>query len=136
MGEFPEESNFPAILHSSKLSAILPLYRMDMNAIQTNHPPTNARNKRALVDKHETIGESRKRHAGTVLYGTSPTYSTASATPIHMGGPYFDSSARMGYERALSGPSPGGLGFMGQSGNANEQTDLGPWIFDVLPLFS
>jgi hypothetical protein len=69
-GEFPEESDFPSSLHSSKLSAILPLYRMDLGNLKKKDP--------ALSGNSHVNSEPPKRNDGGALeHNSMMPYSSA-----------------------------------------------------------
>lgn len=126
-GEFPEESDFPAILNSSKLSAILPLYGMDpgtfknKDSTRSGNPPTNGEIQMKPDTNHANFN-SKTGYNPTSSTGVPPT------TQGNMGEPQFDAGLRVGFDHAF----PSHMEFT----DPNRDFNLDSWIYDVLPTFT
>jgi hypothetical protein len=122
-GEFPQESDFPAILNSSKLSAILPLYRMDIDTFKNkdsnrpDHTPrTNGRQEKPNANGAEPIS--------SVLYHPAP-YPAAPASQVNISG-HFEQPFHNNIE--FTDPDT--------NEHAYNDFDIDSWIYDVLPTFT
>lgn len=133
-GEFPEESDFPSSLYSSNLSAILPLYRMDLGIFQRkisgvpSYPQVNGEQVKGK-DSSATDGNNMTLYNLTHYQsGSQPD----TANMLSLGN--YDSMAPGGFESAFSSQ----MEFMDpKTGEqASRDFNLDSWIYDVLPTFT
>jgi hypothetical protein len=131
-GEFPEESDFPANLSSSKLTPILPLYRTDVNTRQEKDSirpvglPSNGEPQRRYPSDGANASDVVMYHPTPSLLAPDPQVNKVS------GGSYPAATTRMSFDQPYQQDMD-----MADASIMNDglfkDFNLDSWISDVLP---
>jgi hypothetical protein len=129
-GKFPEEYDFPLNLRSDKLSAVLPLYRMERDGIaettvrEVGEPRTSSHE----PSRHNQSVPARE---GTAMLDSALDYFRDVATPV-MG------TADVGYHMDSASSAAGDHAFtaskdISAASFGDGMFDIESWIYDLLP---
>jgi hypothetical protein len=130
-GQFPEEYDFPLSLRSDKLSAVLPLYRMERNAIP-EVPVREVGDPRASSNDPFRHGRYLAARDGAAMLDSTLDYFQDVATPV-LGatvdsGYQIDSVSSSAGDQVLAASRELSGGSFGEG-----MFDIESWIYDLLP---